>query len=227
MVRLLGSRRLGVGGLTARATSTLGEAFGRREAVQSPHGDHRAGRRHRRQRRGFRVGVAAAQRHQEVADVGLGDLGQVVDAPRGQVLGVAAQIAAIRTQGVGGDATLDGQVVEVALELVIEGRAGRTMSHSREVRHLPPGRRTLVGLSIHGGVDHGASTGRSVAVADGVGGQNPAHRNGIDDLAAQHHPHGLVERKPPHRQVGLLVVGVGPARRRSGRSRGRPARSRR
>ena len=39
----------------------------------------------------------------------------------------------------------------------------------------------------------------------------PAHRNGIDDLAANDHAHGLVERKPPQRQIGLLVVGVGPA----------------
>ena len=46
----------------------------------------------------------------------------------GQVLGVAAQIAAIRAQGVGGDATLDRQVVEVALQLVVEGgrRNGRS-----------------------------------------------------------------------------------------------------
>src|ERR1700681_4789942 len=32
-------------------------------------------------------------------------------------------------------------------------------------------------------------------VGDGVRGQNPAHRNGIDDLTGKHHPHRLVQRQ--------------------------------
>jgi len=90
--------------------------------MQAPHGDHRAGRGHRRQRHRFRVGIATPQRHQEVADVDLGDLRQIVDAAQRQVLGVAAQVAPVGAQRVRGHAALDGQVVEVALQLVIEGR---------------------------------------------------------------------------------------------------------
>ena len=65
------------------------------------------------------------------------------------MLGVATQVAAVGTQGVGGDATLDRQVIEVALQLVVQRRP--------EGGHQCPFRRAkAVGLSIHG-----ASTGRS------------------------------------------------------------------
>ena len=66
-----------------------------------------------------------------------------------------------------------------------------------------------VGLSVHGGVDRAAASRNRPSY--GVGGQNSAHRDRVDDLAAQHHPHRLVEREPPHDQVGFLVVGVRPA----------------
>ena len=48
----------------------IGEPLGGGEAVQAPHGDQRAGRGDRRQRHGAGVGVARAQRDQELADVG-------------------------------------------------------------------------------------------------------------------------------------------------------------
>ena len=200
-VRLLGSRRLGVGGLTAEATSSAVRpsaaakrcsprtAITARAADTADSGD------------GPGVGVAAAQRDEEVADVGLGDLGQVVDAAQRQVLGVAAQIAPVRAQGVGGDAAFDGQVVEVALQLVVRGPRPRRRRHQRSLL-----RGKAVGRSVHG-----ASTGRSVRVRHRVSSQDARHRNRIHDLAAEDHADGLVERKPLHRQVGFLVVGVGPA----------------
>jgi hypothetical protein len=65
------------------------------------------------------------------------------------VLGVTAQIAAIRTQGVGRDAALDREVVEVALKLVIQGGPeGGHVSARLAAKAFD--------LSIHG-----ASTGRS------------------------------------------------------------------
>jgi hypothetical protein len=91
--------------------------------VQPPHGDQRPRRRHRGQRDGSGIGVAPAQRDEEVTDIGLRHLLQVVDAAQRQMLGVAAQIAPVGAQGVGRDAALDGQVVEVTLQLVVQGRA--------------------------------------------------------------------------------------------------------
>ena len=151
-LRLLGSRRPGVGGLTACATSNSARpsaaanrcrprtAIRVRAADTADSGDDA----------GFRI--AAPQRHQEFADVVLADLGQVVDAAQREVLEVAAQVAAIGAQRVGCDSPLDRQVIEVSLQLGLQRR--------RQGRH-PAACRALnaVGLSIHG-----ASTGRGSAM---------------------------------------------------------------
>jgi hypothetical protein len=54
-------------------------------------------------------------------------------------------------------------------------------------------------------------TQRLDVIAHSVGGEDPAHRDGVDDLAADHHVYRLIEREPPHDQIGLFVVGVGSA----------------
>ena len=59
--------------------------------------------------------LTPAQRDEEVTDIGLGHGTQIVDPAQVQVLAVAAQIAPVGTDGVDGHATLDGEVVEVAL----------------------------------------------------------------------------------------------------------------
>ena len=118
----------------------FGQALGGGEPVQTAHRDQRPGRRHRRQRRDAGVRIAAPQRHQELADVVLADLGQVVDAAGRQVLEVAAQVAAIGAQRVGGDAALDGQVIEVTLQLAppaaAPGSSPRRPCRARERRRL-------------------------------------------------------------------------------------------
>ena len=179
----------------------FGEPFGGGEAVQPADGDQRARRRHRRQRSRPGVRVAAAQRGQEVAHVGLGDLAQVVDAAQGEVLGVAPQIPPIGAQRVGGDATLDRQVVEVALQLVVEGRA--------ECRHAWSFRRAnAVGLSTQA-----ASTGRNESKSPraACAARIPLTAMALTISPRQRHPHRLVEGEPPHHQIGLFVVGIGPA----------------
>ena len=100
----------------------FGEPFCGGESVQPADGDQRARRRYRRQRSGAGVRVAAAQRGQKVAHVGLGDLAQVVDAAQGEMLGVTPQIPPVGAQRIGGNPTLDRQVIEVALHLIVESR---------------------------------------------------------------------------------------------------------
>ena len=75
----LGQPPAGRGRLDGARHVDVGDTLGGGELVQPAHGDQRARRRHRRQRRRAGVRIPAAQRHQELADIGLGDLGQVVD----------------------------------------------------------------------------------------------------------------------------------------------------
>ena len=135
-LRLLGSRRPGVGGLTACATSNSARpsaaanrcrprtAIRVRAADTADSGDDPGSR------------IAAPQRHQEFADIVLAGLGQVVDAAQREVLEVAAQVAAIGAQGIGRDAPLDRQMIEITLQLGLQRR--RQRGHSSGL----PGART-------------------------------------------------------------------------------------
>ena len=134
-----------------------GDALGSGEAVQAAHGDDGPGGGHRGQGHHTVVGVAAPQRDEEVADVGLGDRSQVADAAATEMLAVAAQITPVRAQRVGRHAPLDREVVEITLELVLE----RPTHRQRGVAHRCPIRvENAVGRSVHG-----ASTGRSDATS--------------------------------------------------------------
>src|SRR3954467_14074199 len=72
--------------------------------------------------------VTAAQRSEELTDIGLGDLFHPLDAARREDCDVPAEVAAIRRQRVDRQATLDGQVIEVgrdhALEVTRRAHAG-------------------------------------------------------------------------------------------------------
>src|SRR6202012_3762561 len=60
----------------------------------------------------------------------LADLGQVVDAAHGEMLEVAAQVAAIGAQRIRGDPAFDRQVIEISLQL--------TFQRWRQCRHPAP-----------------------------------------------------------------------------------------
>ena len=80
------------------------------------------------------VVVPLPQRGEEAGDVGLGHLAHALDAGRGQVLGVAPQVAAVGGDGVGGQAALDGQVVEVAGDDPLGVRPGADSGSERQRR---------------------------------------------------------------------------------------------
>ncbi len=111
----LGQPATGRGWFHPTGDVECGDALGCGEPVQTADRDHGPGGRNRRQRSHSRLGVAPAQGDQEVADIGLGHLGQIIDSALGQVLCVAAQVAPVGAQGVGRHAPLDRQVIEVAL----------------------------------------------------------------------------------------------------------------
>src|SRR6202011_6070851 len=102
------------------------------------------------------VGIVAAQRPQELADVDLGHAGQIVDAALHQVVVVAAQVAAVGTQRVRGSASLDGQMVEIALHLAVERRGGADARSKSVGGHWL---RCRCAKDV-GRPGHGASTGR-------------------------------------------------------------------
>ena len=56
--------------------------------------------------------------------------GEVVDAGRGESLGVPLEIPAVRREGVAGQATLDRQVVEVAPDGKLQGQLSTSASGS-------------------------------------------------------------------------------------------------
>ena len=62
----------------------FGQPLGGGEPMQPTHRDQRPRRRDRRQRHRAGFGIPPAQRHQELADVVLADLGQIVDSPSDQ-----------------------------------------------------------------------------------------------------------------------------------------------
>ena len=74
---------------------------------------------------------------------------------RHQMLGVAAQVAAVGDQGVGGDTALDGEVIQVALDLDVEGGPADRQPGC-EGRHG----RTWRAAKAVGRSGQGASTGR-------------------------------------------------------------------
>ena len=93
IVRLLGSRRPGVGGRTARATSSSARPSAAANRCQ-PRTAISARAADTADSAALPDRIPAAQRRQEFADVVLTDLGQIVDSTVRQVLGIAAQVAA-------------------------------------------------------------------------------------------------------------------------------------
>ena len=110
-VMAFGSRRGAAGGRTARAGVVDGEAFPGGEPVQAAHGDHRAGRRARGERR--MLVVAPTQLGEEVGEVVLPHVGQVGQPACRAPADVAAQVTPVRRHGVRREAALDHQVVLV------------------------------------------------------------------------------------------------------------------
>jgi len=76
------------------------------------------------------VGVAFAQPGEELADVGLGDVGERRTAAGVEQLGVSAQVPPVGRQGVGREATLDGEVVEIRPDRRVDRGAGRQLQRS-------------------------------------------------------------------------------------------------
>ena len=165
--------------------------------MPTSHRDQCPRRRHRGQRRPAGFGIAAAQRHQEFADVVLTDLGQIVDSTIRQVLGVAAQVSAIGAQRVGRHAALDGQVVEVALQLCLQGSRHRAAFRAANA----------VGLSIHG-----LSTGRGCVnpLATACADMMPATAMALTISPLSTLRAASVEREPLQCHVGLFVMRLGP-----------------
>ena len=220
-LRLLGSRRPGVGGLTACATSNSARPSAAAKRC-SPR-------------------TAISVRAADTADSGATP---VSGSPRrsairnsltsssvtlarssmprvGQVLGVAAQVPAVGAQRVGRHAALDRQVIEVSLQLAFQRR--------RQRRHGTPCTGCLPCPERRGPVDprriHRSRLGDTLA--DRVCRQNPAHRKGIDDLAAEDPLHGLGERIPLRPSCRLLRRAPRAVRPRSIRWPGRSAPTRR
>ena len=67
------------------------------------------------------LGVALPQADQEVGDHALPHLREVGDPPLGEVGAVAPQVAPVGGEGVGGDAALDHEVVEVGAHRPLDG----------------------------------------------------------------------------------------------------------
>ncbi len=94
--------------------------------MQAADGDHRPGRRTDRQRRV--LGVALAQRGQELGHVGRGDVGQPGLAAPGQYRVVPAQVAPVGLDRIRGQPALHDQVLQVA--------ADRTSQRGRRLAQL-------------------------------------------------------------------------------------------
>src|SRR5215203_2563927 len=91
------------------------------EAMQAAYRDHRPCGTRTCQRRLYPTGTvwcryAFAQLRQVVADHRAGYPGRISDAAVCEVAGVAAQVAAVRSDRVPGHASLHGQMVEVGLD---------------------------------------------------------------------------------------------------------------
>ena len=122
----LGRRRRAYGGRRV----VLGQPVLHAELVEPTNGHDGAACAGRTQRR--MVGVAFPQRDQEGGDHGLVDRAEVIDPPTAQELQVAAQVTTVGLQGVVGQTSLDGEVVEVAPE-----RPARSRPRSPVLEALP------------------------------------------------------------------------------------------
>jgi hypothetical protein len=100
--------------------------------VQAPYGHHCA--RGRRGREGRLPVTTLAQGAHECGDLGLGDVAQVGATGRREMAGIAGEIPPVRQQAVGGEATLDRQVVEVAADLALRRRGLAQASTSARAR---------------------------------------------------------------------------------------------
>jgi hypothetical protein len=107
------------------------EAFPDSEAVQPSHGHQRTTGGGRRQR--TVLVVPFPEPGQEGGDILLRDVGQVGEPGRRELVEVAAQVPAVRRQRVGGEAALDGQVVQVRRDGPGRGRGAQPSASASEV----------------------------------------------------------------------------------------------